>query len=118
MCIRDRYQRGHVRPLQARVLLEAIHNATERGQQQRTYCELGFNAGHSSALALLSDPKIKVRAFDLMMFKYSWPAARLLNDSLGGRLQVKALPDPRPPPRGGSNVVAYRGTVGAPAAAG
>ena len=76
-----RYQQGHIRPVQATAMVESLIG-------KESYCEIGFNAGHSAALALNVDPKIKVHSFDLMMFNYSWPAATILNASFGNRLNI------------------------------
>ena len=78
-----RYQRGHIRPIQAKEVLGLLART-----EQRKYCEIGFNAGHSSALVLSSHPDILVDAYDFMSFGYSWPLARLLNESMGRRLVV------------------------------
>ena len=75
-----RYQRGHIRPIQAEELLKIVRDSTQ-------YCEIGFNAGHSTALALLANVK-KVAVFDLMSFAYSRPALELLNESFNGRINV------------------------------
>ena len=80
-----RYQQGHVRPIQATVLLE------EAGGKA-SYCEFGFNAGHSAALILVSDPAVTIHSFDLMSFNYSWPVAHLLNESFGQRLRILTGP--------------------------
>lgn len=76
-----RYQRGHIRPIQAEELLKMV-----RGPNQ--YCEIGFNAGHSTALALLANTKTEVTVFDLMSFSYSKPALQLLNESFNGRINL------------------------------
>ena len=76
-----RYQRGHIRQIQAEKLLELV-----RGNNK--YCEIGFNAGHSSALALLSHIKTEVTVFDLMSFSYSKPSIQLLNESFNSRIKL------------------------------
>jgi len=61
-----RYQHGHIRPIQAKVLMEILSD------NPRTYCEFGFNTGHSAVLALQTNSKINVHSFDIMSFAYGY----------------------------------------------
>ena len=76
-----RYQRGHIRPIQAEALLNMVRSPTQ-------YCEIGFNAGHSSALVLLANKQSRATVFDTMSFSYSMPAITLLNESFGRRIEL------------------------------
>ena len=46
------------------------------------------DGGHSLAAVLLANADVRAHVFDLFKWKYSWPAATLLNASFGGRLDV------------------------------
>jgi len=46
----------------------------------RTYCEVGFNGGHSAASVLAARPGVDVLSFDLAVFPYSNSTAKLLSD--------------------------------------
>ena len=51
---------GYIRPVQLEALVAAV-----RSPGVRTYCEIGFNGGHSAAAVLYSTPNVTVRSFDL-----------------------------------------------------
>lgn len=53
-------------------------------------CELGFNAGHSSALWLLADPDNIVTSFDIFMHDYAPVAQRFLGSRFPGRQALVA----------------------------
>lgn len=83
-----RYQRGHIRPMQARELLNMILSFSNNSSQSISYCEIGFNAGHSTSLALIANPSIKITTFDLMNFQYSHPIINMLNESFNSRINL------------------------------
>ena len=51
---------GYIRPVQLEALVAAV-----RAPGVRTYCEVGFNGGHSAAAVLYATPNVTVRSFDL-----------------------------------------------------
>ena len=51
---------GYMRPVQLEALLTAV-----RSPGVRTYCEVGFNGGHSAAAVLYGAPNVTVRSFDM-----------------------------------------------------
>ena len=50
---------GYISPVQLEALIRAV-----RSVGVRTYCEVGFNGGHSAAAVLFSAPNVTVRSFD------------------------------------------------------
>jgi hypothetical protein len=54
----------------------------------RTICEVGFNAGHSTAVWLSANPTAHVYTFDLLANSFSAPAADLLRERFPGRFTV------------------------------
>mmetsp|Transcript_46487 Transcript_46487/g.80113 ORF Transcript_46487/g.80113 Transcript_46487/m.80113 type:complete len:402 (+) Transcript_46487:56-1261(+) len=48
-------------------------------EEVQTYCEIGFNAGHSTFIALFSNPELEVFAFDLADHQYTPLAATLVS---------------------------------------
>lgn len=56
----------------------------------RTVCEVGFNAGYSTAVWLSANPLLKVISFDLpnMLGKYGPSCAEYLRSKHPGRLEV------------------------------
>lgn len=62
----------------------------------RTVCEVGFNAGYSTAVWLTANPTLKVISFDLitanMGTTYGKPCAEALQNKFPGRLEVQVLP--------------------------
>ena len=49
-----------------------------------------MNGGHSALAVLLSNPRLNVEVFDMMMWKYSKPVADLLSLSFGKRFRLHA----------------------------
>jgi len=56
-----------------------------RGPTVRNICEIGFNAGHSSALFLNANPEASVVAFDIGQFPYTLGNLRLMKDLFPNR---------------------------------
>ena len=77
------WQTGYVRELQLRRMVELA-----KAPGVSTYCEIGFNGGHSSAAMLLANPALTVHAFDLMMWEYSNSTAALLRATFGRRFRL------------------------------
>ena len=77
------FQTGYLRELQLRRMLQLA-----RRPGTANYCEVGMNGGHSLAAVLLANGGINAHVFDLFKWKYSWPAAQLLNATFGGRITV------------------------------
>ena len=50
--------------------------------------EIGFNAGHSSLLYLLANPKSKLTIFDICEHKYTMPCFKYLQSVFPDRLQI------------------------------
>jgi predicted O-methyltransferase YrrM len=97
------YQAGYVREVQLRRMVQLAqhgmmirhHDAavggartTARPTEVVTYCEVGFNGGHSAVAMLLANPQLVVHSFDLLMWKYSRPILALLTAQFGGRLNL------------------------------
>lgn len=70
---------GHLRD-QTKYLTEVTRTAT-------TYCEIGFNSGHSAATVLSNNPLVNVISFDIGG-KNSKAADALLREQYGDRLKV------------------------------
>ena len=77
------YQTGYVRELQVRRMV-----ALAQHPSARTYCEIGFNGGHSAAAMLLANPRLMVHSFDLMAWGYSEQAVSLLQLQFGERFKM------------------------------
>ena len=58
------------------------------GQNATNIMEIGFNAGHSSLLYLLSNPKSKLTIFDLCEHKYTLPCFEYLQSVFPNRLEI------------------------------
>ena len=71
------YQTGYVRELQLRRMVNLV-----RQPKVKTYCEIGFNGGHSAVAMLLANPHLHVHSFDLMGWGYSNATARLRTGSM------------------------------------
>lgn len=54
----------------------------------RNILEIGFNAGHSTLLYLLSNPSSQIYLFDLGEHSYSYECFRYLNEIFPGRLHI------------------------------
>jgi len=58
-------------------------------QKHVEVCEVGFNAGHSTLLWLIEDPRVRVRAFDLGIHWYSKHVVGFFDEVYGpGRVDV------------------------------
>ena len=77
------YQTGYVRELQLRRMVNLV-----RRPHVKTYCEIGFNGGHSAVAMLLANPNLHVHSFDLMGWGYSNETSRLLRTMFGRRLTM------------------------------
>lgn len=75
------FMNGHIRPVQVRDILQSIDDLNAR-----TYCEIGFNGGHSAAAVLVARPHVDVYSFDILDHEYSLPIANFLSDVYGDRL--------------------------------
>lgn len=63
----------------------AMYYHIARGPTVKTICEVGFNAGHSSALFLNANPQARVIAFDIGQFPYTVGNLHLMKDMFGDR---------------------------------
>ncbi len=63
-------------------------NHVSLGRISNNIMEIGFNAGHSSLLYLLSNPKNKITIFDLCEHKYTLPCFNFLCEIFPGRLRI------------------------------
>ena len=77
------WQTGYVRELQLRRMVQL---AQLPGIS--TYCEIGFNGGHSAAAMLYANPRLTIHAFDLMMWEYSNATSALLRTTFGRRFRM------------------------------
>ena len=55
------------------------YNLVQAATESEHLLEIGFNAGHSAALALLSNPEIKVTSIDIAQHGYVHECVRILN---------------------------------------
>ena len=83
---KHRFANGYVREMQLRRMYELVRTP----KPAKTYCEIGFNGGHSAVAMLLSSPHLKVHVFDLMMWGYSRPIADLLRSRFRERFEIHA----------------------------
>jgi hypothetical protein len=93
---------GYLRPVQM-----TEHAKHLRRIDAKVYCEVGMNAGHGTAAALLTKPDLISHSFDLLEWKYSPVVVDFLETTFPGRVHV----------HGGSSfttVPAFFGTPGAP----
>jgi hypothetical protein len=76
-----------------------IHNSIESlipkqmnhftlGKQSNNILEIGFNAGHSCLLYLLSNPNSKITIFDLCFHQYTIPCFQYLQSKFPGRINL------------------------------
>lgn len=79
----NNYQTGYVRELQVRRMVQLVQQ-----QSVKSYCEVGFNGGHSAVAMLLANPRLVVHSFDLMMWPYSEPAVSLVTRMFGQRFKI------------------------------
>lgn len=64
---------GYIRPVQIVDMLKEVTRLNAK-----TYCEVGFNGGHSAVTMLAAFPDIEVYSFDLGIFQYSAPIVQFL----------------------------------------
>jgi hypothetical protein len=67
-------------------------NLFEAARHASKALEIGFNAGHSAAIMLLGNPRLRVRAFDTGQLAYTRPCLDFLNDLFGDRITLVAGP--------------------------
>lgn len=72
------------------ILLTKQMNLFSLGGVNNNIMEIGFNAGHSTLLFLLSNPKSFITVFDLCEHDYTMPCFRYLNEKFPNRLQMIA----------------------------
>jgi predicted O-methyltransferase YrrM len=63
-------------------------NLYSLGKNAKNILEIGFNAGHSALLFLLSNPDSKLICFDIVSHKYTMPCFEYLNSLFPGRLKI------------------------------
>ena len=80
-----RFMAGYVREYQVRRMW-----LLARRPAVRTFCETGFNGGHSAVAMLLASATLVVHSFDTFSHKYSAQIVDLLSTRFGGRLQTHA----------------------------
>jgi predicted O-methyltransferase YrrM len=61
-------------------------NLFSLGRTARNILEIGFNAGHSALLFLLSNPDSKLLCFDIVSHRYTMPCFEYLNSLFPGRI--------------------------------
>jgi hypothetical protein len=67
-------------------------NLFEAARHASRALEIGFNAGHSTAIMLLGNPRLSVRAFDTDRLAYTRPCLDFLNEVFGDRITLVAGP--------------------------
>jgi hypothetical protein len=65
-------------------------NLFEAARHASKALEIGFHAGHSTAIMLLGNPRLSVRAFDTCGPGYTKPCLDFLNDVFGDRITLVA----------------------------
>jgi hypothetical protein len=63
-------------------------NLFEAARQASKALEIGFNAGHGSAILLLANPHLTIRAFDTCELAYVEPCLAFLNSIFGKRITL------------------------------
>lgn len=66
----------------------AFYAAAARMPGVRTVCEVGFNAGHSAAVFLLSNPQTSYIGFDLMSLRWSAASLSFMQRAFPGRVTI------------------------------
>jgi len=69
-------------------LIPKQRNLMRAAKHGNRILEIGFNAGHSTLLFLLSNPECTVQAFDLGNHSYARPCCEYLQEQFPGRLNV------------------------------
>jgi Methyltransferase domain len=67
-------------------------NLFEAARHASKALEIGFNAGHSTAILLLGNPRLSIRAFDTCQMAYTRPCLDFLNEVFGDRITLVAGP--------------------------
>jgi predicted O-methyltransferase YrrM len=63
-------------------------NLFSLGRTAKNILEIGFNAGHSVLLFLLSNPDSKLTCFDIVSHRYTMPCFEYLNSLFPGRINL------------------------------
>ena len=71
-----------------KLLLYKQCNHFSLGKISNSIMEIGFNAGHSSLIYLLSNPNCKIVVFDLCAHKYTMPCFKYLESLFPNRLEI------------------------------
>jgi len=67
----------------------SLNSSSPNSKNDITYIlEIGFNAGHSSLLFLLTDPNVHIVAFDIGKWNYVIPCCQYLNEHFNNRLTL------------------------------
>lgn len=61
------------------------YNLIQSARESTHMLEIGFNAGHSTVLALLANPSLKVTSVDICEHKYTEKCASIVGDRFGDR---------------------------------
>ena len=80
LAVSNNYQTGYIRELQLQRMVQLV-----RQPSVQTYCEIGFNGGHSASAMLFANPTLTVHSFDLMSWSYSNATASLVETQFGRR---------------------------------
>jgi hypothetical protein len=64
------------------------YNLMEIGRKCDKILEIGFNAGHSSMLMLMMNPKCTIQAFDICYHPYVIPCLDYINRHFGNRIEL------------------------------
>lgn len=70
-------------------------NLFQLAARAKDIMEVGFNAGHSTAIMLLANPNSKITVFDLGEHPYTVPALEYLGEVFPGRIRAAYLGDSR-----------------------
>ena len=69
-------------------LIDKQKNLVEVSRDKQRIVEIGFNAGHSCLLFLLSNPTSTIQVFDLGDHEYTAPCFNYLQGQFPGRLEI------------------------------
>ena len=67
---------------------QRLYEAVAKNISAPHICEVGFNAGHSAALWLWSNPRATLTAFDIWEHEYAEVSAAFLHSKYGPRLRI------------------------------
>lgn len=79
------YREGHITSSSKAL---SMYYEIARSPLVNTICEVGFNAGHSTAIFLNANPKAQILSFDIGQFDYTIKQAELATELFGDRFHI------------------------------